>query len=372
VSEDKSAIVWNYHKGQALRTYLLPELPQALALDPADRAVYVAYSDGSLQTLSFYDEVQITMATETLRDMSSSHRPIQPATKSRFRAVVDKLGAALSLSVSWDGTSLISGHASGKVAAWDAAKGTCISAVASLPGPVTNLLYLEPTGFPMAREPTFKVHTVVKPKHDFGPTASDALVPLNYSLNMQFVGRLPSLHISATERSTGDRSEFEEALSHPSFPRAMLEEGLAELAVWNAPSKGSVAPAADFLLLNESSVAETDLSQSNELQKVKKQLASLQRVQKATFRQLSELREEKEYFVTREREREREGAQRGQRKTTHTSSHTNGATPHADPDVEMREVASEGAASSDSEESDHTDGSDEASSGEASDANPSE
>jgi pre-rRNA-processing protein IPI3 len=371
-SEDKSAIIWDYRNGQALRTYLLPEIPRALALDPADRAVYVAYSDGSLQSLDFYDEVQVITPTDTLRDSSSSHRPIQPAKKTRFSADSQKLGAALSLSLSWDGTSLISGHESGKVAVWDAPKKIWISTLASLPGPVTNLLFLEPTGFPKAQVPTFKIDTIVKPKQDFGTAGSEGLVPLNYSLNMEFVGRLPSLHISATESSIGKMSEFEEALTHPSFPQAMLEEGLAELAIWNAPSKGGIVPAVDFLSLNESSTVEgTDLlsgdARSDEFQELKKQLASLQRIQKVTFQQLSELREEKDYFVTQERKR----AQRAQRKTKQTSGPTNGAAPHADADVEMSEFASDKAASSDSEElegSDHT----EASSGEASDANLSE
>jgi len=373
VSEDKSAIVWDYHNGQALRTYLLPELPRALALDPADRAVYVAYDDGSLQTLNFYDEVQALTATDTLRDTSSSHRPVQPSKRTRFSADSQKLGAALSLSLSWDGTSLVSGHASGKAAVWDAAKRMWLSTLTSLPGPVTNLRFLEPTGFPKAREPTFKVHTIVKPKQDAGLTSGDALVPTNYSLTMQFVGRLPSLPISATESGAARRSEFEEALTHPSFPQAMLEESLAELATWNAPAKNGLAPAADFLSLNETGTAQdTEGSSSNaqpqELQQLRKQVASLQRVQKVTFQQLSDLREEKEYFVAREQKR----AQCAQLKAKKASGPANGTTPGADDDVEMSEVDSASSASDESEESDHSDDDGEASSDEASDGNSSE
>jgi pre-rRNA-processing protein IPI3 len=373
VSEDKSAIVWNYHTGQALRTYLLPELPRALALDPADRAVYVAYDDGSLQTLDFYDEVQSLTATDTLRDTSTSHRPVQPSRRTRFSADSQKLGATLSLSLSWDGTSLISGHASGKVAVWDAAKRMWISTLTGLPGPVTNLQFLEPSGFPKAREPTFKVHTVVKPKQDAGLTSGDALVPTNYSLTMQFVGQLPSRLISATESGVAMRSEFEEALTHPSFPQAMLEEGLAELATWGAPAKSGVAPAADFMSLSETDAAQgTEASsshgQSHELQQLKKQLASLQRVQKVTFQQLSDLREEKEYLVAREQKR----AQRAHLKAKRAPGPANGATPGADEDVEMSEVASASSASNESEKSDHSDGHGEASSDEASDVDASE
>ncbi|KAF2691747.1 WD repeat protein-like protein, partial [Lentithecium fluviatile CBS 122367] len=338
VSEDKSAIIWDYHNGQLLRTYLLPELPQALALDPADRAVYVAYADGSLQTLDFYDDVQAITAIDTRRDTSSSHRPVQPSKKSRFSAESQKLGAAQSLSLSWDGTTLISGHASGKVAIWDIAKRIWTSTLTSLPGPVTNLQFLEPTGFPKVREPTFKVHTVVKPKQDSGPSGGDALVPPHYSLNMQFIGRLPAPPIFATESRGANKSTFEEALTHPSFPQDMLEESLTELATWNTPSKNGVALPADFLSLKDSGTAQdSEISpssaQSQELQELKKQLASLQRVQKVTFQQLSELREEKEHFVALERKR----AQRAQRKAKKTSGLANGPAPDADDDVEMSE-----------------------------------
>lgn len=344
ISEDKSAIVWDYYNGQMLRTYLLPELPKALALDPADRALYLAYGDGSLQTANFYDEVQKGTPIDALRDSSSSHRPLQLPVKTRFGADSQKLGAALSLSLSWDGTTLISGHASGKIATWDIAKRAFLSAVANLPGPVTNLQFLEPTGFPNAREPPFKVHTIVKPKQDTGLTEGNRLVPPSYSLTMQFTGYLPSPPISATESGTLKKSEFEEALSHPSFPQAMLDEGLAELATWNASSKNSAPAAADFVPLTGDGVASAQgvsEAQSAELAALQKQVASLQRIQKATFEQLAELREENDYFRNRARKRQ---------KATPPLHTPMGAGPGADGDVEM----SGGAGEADSE-SDHGD-----------------
>ncbi|KAF2440645.1 WD40 repeat-like protein [Karstenula rhodostoma CBS 690.94] len=305
-SEDKSAIVWDYHNGQLLRTYLLPELPQALTLDPADRAFYLAYGDGSLQTVDFYDDMQKTTSTDTLRDPASSHRPIQPSPKTRFGAESQKLGAALALTLSWDGQTLISGHATGKIAIWDTAKGNYVSTVTNLPGPVTNLKFLEPIGFPAASEPTFKMQTVVKPKQDSGAAGGNALVPPNYTLTMQLNGHLRKPAISATETVT-KRSAFEEALVHPSFPQAMLDASLAELATWNAPSTSGagIAPAADFLYLEDTagSGGKQGVPSTNEVQELKKQLASLQRVQKVTFKQLSELREEKEYLLSEERKR---------------------------------------------------------------------
>ncbi|KZM19711.1 Pre-rRNA-processing protein ipi3 [Ascochyta rabiei] len=308
ISGDKSAIVWDYHSGQALRTYLLPETPTAVTLDPADRACFVAYADGSLQTIDFYDDIQKTTSTDVLRDASSSHRPLQPSPKTRFNADSQKLGGALSISLSWDGTTLVSGHTSGKVAAWDIAKSNYLSTLTNLPGPVSNLVFLRPTGFSTTTEPSFKVQTIVKPKQDAGLTGSSSgLVPSNYNLSMQFTGRVNSPVVSATERPATKTSAFAEALTHPSFPASMLEESLAELESWVAPSKGSNAPVASVPApshnVEEDSPSVSNGASQAEVQELKKQLASLQRIQKVTFSQLSELREEKEYFVNKEKKR---------------------------------------------------------------------
>ena len=345
ISQDKSAVVWNYHSGKALRTYLLPELPEAVALDPADRAMYITYSDGSLQTVDFYDHVQKATPIDMVQDISSSHRPLQPSTRMRFHAESQKLGAALSLGISWDGTTLVSGHASGKVAAWDTAKRTWISVLANLPGPVTNLHFLEPTGFPGVQQPPFKLHTAVKPKQDLGPVNGTAIVPPNYSLTMQFTGQLPVQPISATRRRKVQRTDFEEALSHPSFPQSMLEDSLAELSSWNAPFKGHSAPTADFLSFDEDDTTEESNSsvQLGEVAALKKQLASLQRVQKVTFEQLSDLRQENTHF----RDLERRRSQRAQRRRAEKKS--------AESDVEMGDESP----SSNESESVHADSVDE-------------
>jgi pre-rRNA-processing protein IPI3 len=303
-----------------------------VTLDPADRAFYVAYADGSLQTVDFYDDVQKNVSTDVLRDASSSHRPVQPSAKTRFGADSQKLGGALSLSLSWDGTTLVSGHASGKVVAWDIAKSNFISMLANLPGPVSNLQFLEPTGFPDAPVRNFKIQTVVKPKQDAGSAGGgNGLIPPGYTLNMQLTGRLRTGRASATETMLGNKSAFEEALTHPSFPTSMLEESLAELSSWSAPNKGNAPSTSDFMALDHGDNAPSE-SQQAELKELKSQVASLQRIQKVTFSQLSDLRAEKEYFVGQEKNR----AERAKTRAKKRMGLTNGATSsHASRDVEM-------------------------------------
>jgi pre-rRNA-processing protein IPI3 len=333
ISADKSAIVWDYHNGNALRTYLLPEAPTALALDPADRAFFVAYADGSVQTVDFYDDVQKTMASDVLRDPSLSHRPIQPSPRTRFSADSQKLGGALSLTLSWDGTTLVSGHASGKVAAWDIAKSNYLSTLTNLPGPVSNLQFLQPTGLPGGPERNFKVHVVVKPKQDTGAAgAGSSLIPSGYTLNMQLTGRLHTGRVSAAETTLTTRTSFEEALNHPSFPTGMLEESLAELVSWSVPSKNGATPASDFMALNHEEHTVPSDAQQTELKELRRQVASLQRIQKVTFSQLSELRAQRDYFVDKEEEKAKRARTRAKKKL----GLTNGAVPNqVNGDVDM-------------------------------------
>lgn len=330
ISGDKSAIVWDYHNGHALRTYLLPEAPTAVTLDPADRAFYVAYADGSMQTVDFYDDVQQTVATDVLRDPSSSHRPVQPSPKTRFSADSQKLGGALSLSLSWDGTTLVSGHASGKVAAWDVAKSNFSTTITSLPGPVSNLQFLQPTGFPNAPERNFKIHTVIKPKQEGGVAGSrNGLIPSGYTLNMQLTGRLRAGRVSAAERTVTSKTPFEEALTHPSFPTSMLEESLAEMASWGASSTNGTALTSDFMALDGEAAADPSNSREAEVKELKSQIASLQRIQKVTFSQLSELRAENEFFTAKEKEK----AERAKTRAKKKRGLTNGASINQDVDM---------------------------------------
>jgi pre-rRNA-processing protein IPI3 len=307
-SGDKTAIVWDYHNGQALRTYLLPDTPTAVTFDPADRACFIGYADGSLHTIDFYDELQGTTSTDVLRDASSSHRPMQPSPKTRFGADSQKLGGTLSLSLSWDGTTLVSGHSSGKIASWDIAKSNYLTTLANLSGPVSNLQFLRPTGFSNTRESTFKIPTIVKPKQDAGLTGSSSgLVPPNYNLSMQFTGRLDAPSVSAMEARSAKTSSFAESLTHPSFPASMLEESLAELDSWVATSKGSVAATAPVAAPSQSDYVEpagtSNEASSDEVEELKKQIATFKRVQTATLGQLSKLREEKEYLENKEKKR---------------------------------------------------------------------
>lgn len=331
-SRDNTAIVWDYHNGNALRTYLLGDTPLALALDPADRAFYTTYEDGTVQVVDFYRSARES-AISTLHNASSLLGPIQPSADTRLNAVSQDLGPGLSLAVSWDGMTLLSGHGSGQIAAWSIGRVQFSRTVATLPGPVTNVEFLPPLGFLGVPKPKFKVHAVTKPRFDAlsGPGIDlDGTVPGNYTFNAQLVRQLSAPSFSATEpqptASPGalGESAFEIALTHPSFPITLIEEGLAELANWNQKSTSTAAPEAngdnaDYMALDDTSkdrhkrkgapeILRLDLAEQNEL--LRQQVASLQRIQAVTFKQLEDLKEEREELLAEQAEVEKRRVRR--------------------------------------------------------------
>jgi pre-rRNA-processing protein IPI3 len=199
-SKDNTVIVWNYHTGDLLRTFLLPSTPLCLALDPCDRGVYVGFDDGSLQLIEF---IQTSSAINPLYNTSLQNTPVQ-ITLSPWTVPSDaEPSAAHCLSISYDGTYLISGHASGKVLLWDVGSRSFSKEIADLNSPVTNLLMLSP--FP-AKMMT-KASTVVKPK----------LAEGNYTFTAQLTGK------------PGNNS-FNRAMATSGFPSDILQDAISRLS----------------------------------------------------------------------------------------------------------------------------------------------
>ncbi|KAJ9641415.1 Pre-rRNA-processing protein ipi3 [Coniosporium tulheliwenetii] len=299
-STDSTAIVWDYHTGAQLRTYLLGTPPLALVLDATDTAFYAGYADGSVQVVEFFPRGagQAQTAVDTLRDADAAVAPVQPPLSTRWHAENQDLGAAHCVALSWDGSTLLSGHESGKLGAWDTGRGGFRSVVAMLPGPVTNLRFLPVTGWPVVpgremEEPSFR---------------NSGVVPGNYTFTAQFVSTLPTLRFSADEDveigfgargSKRRKTAFEEALTHTSFPAALLEEGIAELAEWGERQSAGSAPGAAVNGAEGNALMDENM-------RLKKQLRALQRVQKATFGQIADLREEVKGLREMGREEEEE------------------------------------------------------------------
>ncbi|KAK4609253.1 Pre-rRNA-processing protein crb3/ipi3 [Fulvia fulva] len=301
-SKDKTCLVWDYHTGNLLRTYLLPDVPLSIALDPADRAVYIGYEDGSLQQLDLYTAP--SGALDAVQNAADATTPLLTPNSSRWKLQDTTHGPALSLSVSFDGSVVTSGHQSGTVVAWDTARGNFISSVVQppLPGPVNNLSFLPVDGFGRRDgSSTTKAVEIVKPKFGAFDSGGSGTVPGNYTIKTQFASSL------TFSDNVEPSSSFIAALTAPMFPTALLDEGLAELASWNsAPARGSdhkEHEGDDSMALDNAADKPNAPSVEDENTDLKRQVAALRRVQQKTFEKMDKLNLEKKGLLQREQKR---------------------------------------------------------------------
>lgn len=233
-AKDNTAIVWDYYTGRVLRTFLLPSSATSVALDPVDRAGYVGYEDGSVQSIDFY---RGNTAQHTIYDASLQSTPAQVTSEDRWLPPSADSGSTRALSLSYDGTILLSAHESGKVLSWNIARRKFATTVGDYTHPVTNLVALPPSGLQQAsKELKRTAHTIVKPRHDNAssdPSYAPGAVPADYVFNT---------HILAPSQPRNPKSTlFSQALTHASFPDSMIDDGLAELAALRTPGGPDVA-----------------------------------------------------------------------------------------------------------------------------------
>ncbi|MCJ1248635.1 WD repeat-containing protein 18 [Trapelia coarctata] len=233
-SQDNTCLIWDYHTGTLLHTFLFPSTPLCLALDPADRAFYAGYEDGSIQLVDFYKRPSLL---HPIYDPSLRTTPTQPPPTDRWPLPAEGTSAALCVETSYDGTTLISGHENGKVHTWDIAKGRYSTQLADLTSSITNLHMLPPTGFPNQPKPALKVHNVIKPRYESALNSSNTAslssgIPENYSFSAQFVSS-----ITLSSSKVDPMLSFDQALTHSFFPRDLIDEGLRELASYSFAAK---------------------------------------------------------------------------------------------------------------------------------------
>ncbi|KAK5169223.1 hypothetical protein LTR04_006110 [Oleoguttula sp. CCFEE 6159] len=363
-SKDNYIRVWDYRTGNLLRTFFALA-PCCLALDPMDRAVYVGNEDGSIQLVDFFHPSDANLSVNTLRDSSHSQTAVDSDPTKRWVAQSQDLGACLGLSVSWDGSTLLSGHASGKVASWDVARGTYTSTITALSGSVTNLSYLPVSGFSTStlphstqsrRDRSIKIHAVTKPRNDQLDTNESRVVQSDYKFTAQFLTQLPAFGASAISSPANKGTVFEEALTHPCFPTTMIEEGLTELATWNQPQTPSslndhASGGSGFMALDSAADA-TSLEMSAEQQNADllEQIAALQRVQKVSLDQLEGLRQERKILVAEQREhRERQLAKEQRRSEKNRAALERREVVMEDDDDELGSEGEDGSQEMDSE-----------------------
>lgn len=229
-------MVWDYIAGESLHVFLLSEPAMCLSLDPADRAFYAGYADGSVHMINLFSTSDLM---QQVRNPVLQATPTQPSEKNRWKLPDDADGQGmLCIDTSYDGTTLISGHENGKMYTWDIAKGQWTSTLHDYALPITNLMMLPPTGWPKPKTPQIRLRQVVKPRYESTFSADSGgggtrVLPLHYAFTSFFPSSIPLSSYSATSESF-----FREALIHPCFPTSLLEEGLTAFE----PFSSAIAP----------------------------------------------------------------------------------------------------------------------------------
>lgn len=293
--KDGTLVVWDYHEGTQLRTVLLPQPPTTLTLDVCDRAVYCGFADGSVVAVDFLGmDGDVTGIKNAVWDTARQTSVVQVSAEAKWKPPNETEGPVLSMETSYDGAKLLTGHESGNIIVWDVPTRKYNSQLLAtpMPGPVSNVMLLEVTGFAKSQAPKLRIEEVVKPR--FGELdTNDGTVPDNYKVTARLVGDLPFNRTSATDLATEDRGfEIDRILNHAVFPSDLIAESIADI---QALRRGGAVQAADqsgekdymALAVDSSTARETELAEENA--ELKKQVEALKRMQKESFLQLERL-----------------------------------------------------------------------------------
>lgn len=272
-SVDESCIVWDYHTGTVLHTFLMASIPLCLVLDPVDRGFYTGYGDGSIHFVDFYNP---SSNSHRVYDFSLALTPTQPSPDQRWELPIGSKSAAFCIGVSYDGTTLLSGHENGRIHTWEVLRGRYNTTLADLaPSQVTNIVVLPPTGFPHPKQPSITTQSVIKPRYESSLTIGhpsgtiESPVPNDYTFAAQFSSLEFASKSSASSEDMlrGDKdpmASFRTALFHPSFPDSILEHGLLALRSRKGSSKQQHTLASDDAVLLQEELAKVNSKQKVE------------------------------------------------------------------------------------------------------------
>lgn len=242
-SDDNTCYIWAIESCEILRTILLSSTPLCFAVDPADRAIYAGNDDGNIHCIDLF-RTESNSATDSVHNTTQGGA-LHLDSKDSWSAASADIGSAHCISLSYDGTMLMSGHGSGRILSWDVAKGRVQKSIADFGQSVTNLIMLRPDGLPIER-PVFEVKAITKPKIDYSmPMKRGATgIPAGYSLQGQILPRLFSRQPPSPPDDGLRHAQFYTALEGPFFTQDMIDEAIKDLSATSEAGSG-VDTAAD-------------------------------------------------------------------------------------------------------------------------------
>lgn len=213
-SGDGVCYIWNVSDCQLLKTILYPSSPLCLVVDPADRALYSGHGDGSILSHDFYQNLQTTQHIHTATSEQVELRVVDA-----WSSGPDDIGATQCITLSYDGTILLSGHPSGRIMSWDVARRRFQKQVTDLGQSVTNIVMQPLEGLVHSQIPHTMTKTIVKPTMNniARDNTGTSGVASDYSVKVQTMQGPPQTSI------------FQDLLISATFPQSLVDEALLEL-----------------------------------------------------------------------------------------------------------------------------------------------
>ncbi|EXJ77549.1 hypothetical protein A1O3_09776 [Capronia epimyces CBS 606.96] len=279
-SEDGTCYIWHVETGQILRTILLPIAAMCVAVDPADRVMYFGGKDGQIHAWDVFRHSEISPVSNL---DPAAIAPIQLSAKDGWAAPTKDIGAANCLTLSYDGTSLLSGHSSGAVIRWDVAKHRILNEVANLGQPVTNIEMLDPTGFANQKRPGYSVVNIVKPNLEFASLSENGTCGVSAKYNLNTMITRPN---SARQN---EHDDIDNAITGPGISSTLLDAALRALGSGSGSGRGLIQSTT------------TDDAEKVQVEKLEEEVSKLKQ-QIAAFRRVEEKRKDKRLKRMMERE----------------------------------------------------------------------
>lgn len=286
-SEDRTCYLWHIETCQILRTFLTPAVTISLTLDPADRAIYLGNDDGTIQSIDLFG-TSSKNPKQSLYDTIDA-APIQVKAEHSWSAAASDLGAVNCITLSYDGTTLLSGHVEGTINRWDVAKHRIVSEIANLHQSVSYIEMITPEGL-RHEDHAYTIPTIVKPRLELNAEMTESTVnmPASYSLTAQIVQGAPL---------SGTSDDIDAVLSGGLFPDFMLDEATQAMTAMSAGIPNSTS----------SSTATANKSDTYKIQILEEEKAALHR-KLAVMQKLHE--DSQERHRRRSEQREKLGQQR--------------------------------------------------------------
>ncbi|ODV72130.1 chromatin-binding/pre-rRNA-processing protein IPI3 CYBJADRAFT_168810 [Cyberlindnera jadinii NRRL Y-1542] len=141
VSKDSTIRVYSFATFQLLTTFVINGQIDSIAVDDADRALYVGLEDGNIRLINLYEPNRATNVLEAIGGYGKTIT-LQPDAELKNTITYHSGSSVTQLALTLDGSQLISGDSKGRVVVVDLVSKQVVHELKQVHGAITNLAVL--------------------------------------------------------------------------------------------------------------------------------------------------------------------------------------------------------------------------------------